>query len=83
MKIKKWTKWMILGGTAWVFLTFIAFIHWLPSIPYNPRQWLVLVIIGPPIMLLGELLAGSIGNSKNPNKPSGHANQAQSGESGN
>jgi hypothetical protein len=43
---------------AWLLLTGISIFVLLPHIPNSYIQWLVVIVIGPPLYVLGELIIG-------------------------
>lgn len=65
MAIGKKLVWGIIAGTAiWMFMAILAGLTLWPAVPSSWPGWLLLVVFGPPLYILGELVADRFWSTK-------------------
>jgi hypothetical protein len=53
-------RWLVGVSLIWPFLVGYSLLSLYPDYPKNKRQWLLVIILGPPANVLGEALFGWI-----------------------
>jgi hypothetical protein len=53
-----WPRTLLAGAVVWLFIAgFLAVQLW-PDLPHSALQWVFLVVLGPPLYVLGETFFG-------------------------
>jgi uncharacterized membrane protein YqjE len=51
----RWTRWLAPVAMVWLLLGAILVLQLWPDLPSTRRQWALLLVMGPPLYVLGEL----------------------------
>lgn len=53
-RARSWPRTLLVGAVVWVLLAAFLVVLGLPNLPQSALQWVLLVLLGPPVYVLGE-----------------------------